>query len=169
MIEDAMQTIARHTGQHCDGYLTPALTHSEHTMDLFAEAGGIYSCDLFQDDQPTPIRVRSGQKFISIPYSMELNDFFAFLVNKIAPKQFTSMIKDSFDRLYAEGVDSGTVMCISLHAYLIGQPHRIRYLEEALEYITGHDNVWLATGREIARHYIDNYYGAVSRHGEESS
>jgi peptidoglycan/xylan/chitin deacetylase (PgdA/CDA1 family) len=161
VIQDAVDTIASHTGQHCDGYLTPALTHSEHTMDLFAEAGGTYSCDLFHDDQPTPIHVRSGKKFVSVPYSMELNDFFAFIVNKQSPRQFADMIKSNFDRLYAEGGDSGTVLCISLHAYLISQPHRLHYLRKALEHIAGHDDVWFATGREIAHHYIDNYYDAA--------
>ena len=39
MIEDAMETIRKHTGQQCAGYLAPALTHTEITMDLFAEAG----------------------------------------------------------------------------------------------------------------------------------
>ena len=57
MIEDSMAAILRHTGQPCAGYLAPALTHTEQTLDLFAEAGGIYTCDLFHDDQPTP---RSG-------------------------------------------------------------------------------------------------------------
>ena len=32
------------------------------------------------------------------------------------------------------------------------------YLAEALEYITGHSDVWVTTGREIAKYYIDNYY-----------
>lgn len=158
MIEDAVGTIAQYTGQRCSGYLTPALTHSERTMDLFAEAGGIYTCDLFHDDQPTPIQVRSGKKFISIPYSMELNDFFAFIVNRYEPSRFADMIKASFDQLYREGAESGTVLCISLHAYLIGQPHRAKVLEEALEYVTGHSDVWITTGREIAEYYIDNHY-----------
>ena len=34
--------------------------------------------------------------------------------------------------------------------------------EEALRYITTHDGVWLATGREIARHFIDHYYDAFA-------
>ena len=154
MIEDTVESIYRHTGQHCAGYLAPALTHSTKTLDLFAEAGGIYTCDLFHDDQPTPVKVRSGKPFISVPYSMELNDFFAFLVNRMTPLQFENMVKASFDRLYEEGQASGTVQCISLHAYLIGQPHRIRSLEAILDYVSGHDDVWLTTGREIAEHYI---------------
>lgn len=156
MIQDAVNAI-RSTGQSCDGYLAPALTHSVHTMDLFAEAGGIYTCDLFHEDRPYPVRVRSGKPFVSMPYSMELNDFFAFIVNKQTPRQFVDMAKASFDRLYSEG---GQVMCLSLHAYLIGQPHRAGYLAELLEYITGHNDVWLATGREIAQHYMDKHYAA---------
>ena len=68
------RTIAEHTGQRCAGYLAPALTHTERTLDLFSEAGGLYTCDLFHDDQPTPVKVRSGKPFVSVPYSLELND-----------------------------------------------------------------------------------------------
>ena len=37
-------------------------------------------------------------------------------------------------------------------------PHRLRAFEEALEYITGHSDVWVTTGREIARYFLDHYY-----------
>ena len=33
---------------------------------------------------------------------------------------------------------------------------------EALEYITGHDDVWVTTGREIADHYLENHYDTVA-------
>ncbi len=166
MITDSMETIYKHSGQKCAGYLAPALSHSESTLDLFAEVGtelfgdegGIYTCDLFHDDQPTPVHLRSGKKFISVPYSLEMNDTIAFVVNKIEPRRYGQMLKDNFDRLYAEGEDSGTVMCIPTHNYQVACPHRMRVFEEALEYITGHDDVWVTTGREIAEYYIDNYY-----------
>ncbi len=161
MIEDAVETIHRHTGQRCAGYLAPALTHTDITLDLFAEAGGIYTCDLFHDDQPTPVHVRSGKPFVSVPYSLELNDTIVYVVNKIEPRRYGAMIKSAFDRLYAEGAESGTVMCVPLHAYQVGHPHRLRAFEEALEYITGHSDVWITTGREIAEHYIEHHYQAA--------
>jgi len=161
MIEHAMSLIAEHTGQHCDGYLAPALSHSAHTIDLFAEAGGIYTCDLFHDDQPTPVHVRSGQRFVSVPYSLELNDTIVYVTHKIEPRRYGQMIKDAFDRLYAEGEHSGTVMCIPLHAYQVSHPHRLAAFQDALDYICGHDRVWKTTGREIARHYLDHYYDAA--------
>lgn len=162
MIEDAMQSILKHTGKPCAGYLAPALTHTEHTMDLFAEAGGIYTCDLFHDDQPTPVRVRSGKRFISVPYSLEMNDTIAYVVNRIEPRRYGEMLKANFDRLYAEGANNPVVMCIPLHAYQVSHPHRLRAFEEALEYITGHSDVWVTTGREIAEHFLEHHYDAAA-------
>jgi hypothetical protein len=49
-----------------------------------------------------------------------------------------------------------------LHPFLIGQPHRIKQFEAALEYITSFDKVWFATGREIAGHFITHYYDAFA-------
>ena len=158
MIEESIALIARHTGQHCDGYLAPALSHSNATIDLFAEAGGKYTCDLFHDDQPTPVRTRSGQRFVSVPYSLELNDTITYVVNKIEPRRYGQMIKDAFDRLYEEGAESGTVMCVPLHAYQVSHPHRLRAFEDAMEYISKHSGVWKTTGREIAAHYLEHHY-----------
>ena len=153
-----MRTIAKHTGQRCAGYLAPALTHTERTLDLFSEAGGLYTCDLFHDDQPTPVKVRSGKPFVSVPYSLELNDTIAYVVNRMPPRRYGDIIKQAFDRLYLEGERGGTVMCVPLHAYQVAHPHRIRAFEEALAHIVGHSEVWLATGREIAEYYIEHCY-----------
>ncbi len=168
MIRDSMETIHRHTGQQCAGYLAPALSHSELTLDLFAEvgselfgdAGGIYTCDLFHDDQPTPIHLRSGKRFVSVPYSLEMNDTIAYVVNKVTPRHYGQMLRDCFDRLYAEGEQSGTVMCIPTHNYQVSCPHRLRAFDQALEYITAHSDVWITTGREIAQYYLEHCYDA---------
>lgn len=156
MIRESMAIIEACTGSKPAGYLAPALSHSELTLDLFAELGGVYTCDLFHDDQPTPVRVRGGQRFISLPYSLEMNDTIAYVVNKVEPRRYGQMLMDCFDRLYAEGAESGTVMCIPTHNYQVSCPHRLKAFEEALEYITGHSEVWVATGREIAEYYLEH-------------
>ena len=38
------------------------------------------------------------------------------------------------------------------------QGHRLQAFDDALKYITGHDDVWVTTGREIADYYLANYY-----------
>jgi peptidoglycan/xylan/chitin deacetylase (PgdA/CDA1 family) len=157
VIRDSIDTIRQASGQKLDGWLAPALTYTERTLDLVAEMGLTYVCDLFHDDQPGPVKVKSG-RLASIPYSLEMNDVIAYNVNLVSPRHYGQIIRRQFDRLYAEGEESGTVMCIPLHPYLIGQPYRLKAFEDALAYITGHDRVWRATGREIARHFLDNNF-----------
>ena len=99
-----------------------------------------------------------------------MNDTIAFAVNKVEPRRYTQMLKDNFDQLYKEGASSGTVMCIPTHNYQISCPHRIKAFEEALEYITGHPDVWVTTGREIATYYLENYYDdAIAAMGGQKS
>lgn len=177
MIKDSIESIYKHTEQKCAGYLAPALSHSDYTIDLFAEVGselfgddaGFYTCDLFHDDQPTPITTRSGKRFVSIPYSLEMNDTIAYVVNKVEPREYGRMIKTNFDRLYQEGEESGTVMCIPTHNYQVSCPHRLKAFEEALEYITGHPDVWLTTGREIADCFRKNHFEQSVRDIEQKS
>ena len=162
MIKDSIKTIKDATGQRVRGYLAPALTHSEHTIELLAENNIWYSCDLFQDDQPQPLHTKMKSKLISMPYSLEVNDHYAFNVYGQSAGQYADLLKRHFDQLLCEGDDSGTVMCIPLHAYLIGRAHRIGPFAEVLDYITGHkDEVWVTTAAEIADHYRKNCYDAA--------
>ena len=153
---DSIEVLRRHTGKQLKGMLGPACSVTERTPDLMAEAGLIYHTDWMHDDQPVPIKVRSG-KLVSVPYSVELNDA-ALFRHHFEGDYFVRICKDQFDRLYEEGAKSGRVMCIGLHPHLIGQPHRIKYLEEALKYVMSHAGVWQTTADEIAEYYIDNYY-----------
>ena len=158
VIEDSIRSVEQATGQRIRGYLAPALTHTEKTMELLAEYGFWYTCDLFQDDQPQPLKVRAG-KLISMPYSLEINDTITYGTYMQSPRAYADVLMRHFDQLLAEGEESGTVMCIPLHAYQVGHPHRIGPFQEALRYITSHrDDIWVTTAKEIAEFYNANYY-----------
>lgn len=158
VIEDSIRTIQEATGQRIRGYLAPALTHTERTFDLLGEYDFWYTCDLFQDDQPQPIKTRQG-RVVSMPYSLEVNDVITYGQQGMDPWRYADVLKRHFDQLLAEGEESGTVMCIPLHAYLVGQPHRIGPFEEALKHIAAHaDDVWITTAAEIAGHYRETFW-----------
>lgn len=160
VIRENRETILRASGQSMDGWLTPAISNDETTQHILAEEGILYTLDLLHDDQPTPVVTRSGNRLVSIPYSLEVNDVPLFVMRNTPPERYAALCKAQFDALYEEGAETGTVMCLPIHPYLVGQPHRIAALEDVLRHVTGHDKVWLATGREIARHYIDNHLAA---------
>ena len=56
------------------------------------------------------------------------------------------MICDQFDVLYEDGAKSGRVMSICLHPFLIGHPHRSKYLDKALAHIRSRQEVWVTRG-----------------------
>jgi allantoinase len=156
-IRTVVEMIGEHTGKPPRGWLGPGLGETYRTPELLAEAGVEYVCDWTADDQPFPLRVKTG-RLISVPYSQELNDIPAFLIRSYLPEQFCQTICDQFDVLYAVGEQSGRVMSIALHPYLMGQPFRAKWLDRALDYITRHKDVWLTTGGEIADWYYQHYY-----------
>ena len=161
---DSIATLRRHTGKQLKGMLGPAMSNTARTPDLMAEAGLIYHADWMHDDQPVPIRVKTG-RMISVPYSIEVNDSSLF-GHHYEGEYFAKIGKAQFDRLYREGEESGRSMCIALHPHQIGQPHRIRYLDEMLGYVMSHEGVWQATADEIAEHYMANYYDGMMAHLE---
>ena len=136
-------------GRKMHGWLGPGLTETFNTPDLLKESGVEYVADWVNDD--LPYRFNNG--LYSIPYSIELNDMPLFNNPSISIDDFKRRICDSFDVLYAEGAANGRVLGIALHPFLIGAAHRIKYLDEALQYIAGHEKVWFATGDEIIKAY----------------
>ena len=159
---ECIETLRRETGLELKGMLGPAVSNTVATPDLMAEAGLVYHTDWLHDDQPVPIRVSSG-RLVSVPYSIELNDTPVYNHHYEAD-YFARICIDQFDRLYEEGADSGRVMCIALHPYATGAPHRVRYLDQVLEHIMSHDGVWQTTADEIAEHFIANYYDDFVAH-----
>ena len=157
VIRQVREEIAEATGKAPRGWLGPALAETFDTPDHLSAVGFDYLCDWGFDDQPVPMRVKTG-RMLAVPYEQGLNDINFFLRSNHTPAEYVRQVSDQFDVLYREGERNGTVLCIPLHPFIIGVPLRIKYLDLALEYICGHDGVWLTTGGEIADWYYQHYY-----------
>jgi allantoinase len=157
-IQTVIELVKKYTGKMISGWLGPALTTTPNTPHLLAEAGVKYWADMFHDDEPTDIAVRSG-KLISLPYSFEINSGVALGGQAQTGEAFGRMITDQFDVLYEEGRTAPKVMAICLHPFAVTAPSRAKYLRRALEHILGHSGVWQATAGDIANWYYANYHG----------
>jgi len=153
-LKEVVETIAAATGQKINGWLGPALTETFETPRLLRELGLSYLLDWCADDQPFALNV-SGM--MSVPYSIEINDITMCVGKSQSGEDFSRMIIDQFDQLYKDSEQSGRVMALCLHPFVSNQPHRQKYLERALEYVSRHDGVWLSTSDEIAAYYTANY------------
>jgi allantoinase len=135
---------------------------SPNTRRLLVEHGGfLYDSDSYADDLPYWVSVPSGASptpHLIVPYALDSNDMrFAALQGFNSGTQFFDYLKDSFDTLYREGdpvgLDSPKMLSIGLHARLCGRPGRIAALERFLDYVGGHDRVWICRRIDIARHW----------------
>ena len=151
LITDIVETIEAATGRRPRGWLGPGLTETFQTPTLLAELGLRYVLDWTNDDQPYRLNVRG---MLSVPYSVELNDLNVFISRGMSGPDFVELVRDQLDQLYADSADSGRVMALALHPFVIGQPFRHKYLLQALQYVANHPGVWLTTSDEIAEHYI---------------
>jgi peptidoglycan/xylan/chitin deacetylase (PgdA/CDA1 family) len=158
VIGDTLARIEAATGARPRGWLGPGLAETVRTPDLLREAGLSYVADWVNDDQPYAMDTAHGALY-AIPYTLELNDKRIIEARGASGRDFYAAIVDQFDTLYQEGADSGRVMAIALHPYLMGVPHRIRYLDEGLAYIHRHEHVWWATGAEIVDAYRQHCEG----------
>jgi len=152
LIRQVTDAIGRHEGKPPAGWLGPWIAQSHATPDLLQESGYTYLLDWCHDDQPTWLRTRAG-KLLSVPYPQELNDIPAIAVRRAGADAFADMIVDNFDEMLAQSSAQPLVMGIALHAYIVGQPFRLRQLRRALRHIARHrDTAWLTTAGAIAAH-----------------
>lgn len=153
VVFSTFERIEHATGRRPKGWLSSGLQESWQTLDYLVEAGASYVADWVNDDQPYVMNV-GGKRLCSIPYSTEINDLPQIIRAGRSSDEFELMIRRQFDTLYREGAQSGRVMAICLHPFVIGVPHRIGALDSALAYILRHEGVWCATGSEIIEHYL---------------
>jgi peptidoglycan/xylan/chitin deacetylase (PgdA/CDA1 family) len=146
------------SGQSPAGWLSPWISESLHTPDLLAETGYGYTLNWCHDDQPLPMRTRSGQALWAVPYPQELNDIPMIIARQMDGKDFAQMIIDQLDEMLDQTrspTSAPLVLGIALHPYIVGQPYRLRHLRRALQHVAAardRGEVWMSTPGEIFRH-----------------
>ena len=145
----------QHSGVAPEGWLSPWISESPVTPDLLVETGYRYTLNWCHDDQPVPMRTRSGERLWSVPYPQELNDIPMIIGRQMDARDFARMIGDQFIEMLEQSRTQPLVMGIALHPYLMGQPYRLRHLREALTPIAAardSGQVWITTPGAICHH-----------------
>jgi allantoinase len=164
-MQEAVQIIRELTGAAPLGWYTGR--DSPNTRRLVAEHGGFrYDADHYGDDLPfwqpvdyvdaAGVAVREPR--LVVPYTLDTNDMrFAAMQGFNSGTQFFDYLKDAFDVLYQEGDPDGLnqpkMLSIGLHCRIVGRPARAAALARFLDYVQGHDKVWITRRIDIAEHW----------------
>jgi putative urate catabolism protein len=151
-LHQAIDVHTRVTGSRPLGWYTGRC--SANTRRLVVEDGGfLYDADSYADDLPYWV-TDYGKPHLVIPYTLDANDMrFATNQGFNSGEQFFTYLKDSFDILYAEGDIAPKMLSVGLHCRLVGRPGRAAALARFLEYVLGHERVWLCRRLDIAHHW----------------
>ncbi len=155
LIASCRDRILHESGVAPSGWLSPWISESPVTSDLLAEAGYRYTLNWCHDDQPMPMRTRSGADFWSVPYPQELNDVPMIVARQMDGKDFAQMIIDNLDEMMRQARRQPLVMGLALHPYIVGQPYRLLHLRKALERIAAArdaNQIWMTTPGAICAH-----------------
>ncbi len=154
-IRESLDALTRATGEAPAGWMGPEYGESERTPRLLGEAGVRYLCDWANDEQPYPLKVPSGELF-ALPVMLELDDVIAMAHRKVTVDRYATMLRETFDVMYHDGSENARSLVLSLHPWMIGQPFRIGFLDEALAHMLRRQGVWPASGSEVVDWYRNN-------------
>jgi peptidoglycan/xylan/chitin deacetylase (PgdA/CDA1 family) len=152
-VGEVASQIAAATGTRPSGWASPWIAETLHTPDILGELGFTYVLDWCMDDQPVWLKTRD-RPLLSVPYSQEINDSSTIIGRQASATDFCQMIIDQFDEMRETPGEEPLVMSVITHAFISGQPFRLRALRRALQHISNHAaDVWITQPGEIARHY----------------
>jgi len=155
-LQKAIDIHTRVTGDRPLGWYLGRVSPNTHR--LVAEEGGfLYNADSYADDLPYWDH-NYHEPQLMVPYTLDANDMrFATAQGFNCGDQFFSYLRDTFDTLYAEGLDTPKMMSVGLHCRLVGRPGRLASLTRFLDHVQCHDKVWVCSRVDIAKHWREHH------------
>ena len=161
IIEKTQKIFKDLIGHEVTGFRTPSGDWAKNTPKLLYERGFRYSSSMRGDDRPYRTVIDGEETdFIEIPTKWEVDDYVAMAYHMYPAEpagqdRISSyrLVEDNFMREFKGHYREGLCISYMNHPQVIGCPGKIQILDHLLKYITSKEDVWVATGTEIADWY----------------
>ena len=152
LIGEAVTRVERCVGARPKGWVSQDYAASIRLPALLRELGLSYVADWPTDEQP--YFLGEGTGLVSIPNYSEWDDMRLLWDRRLQMPRYPEILCEAFDRLYEDGKSSGRFFSLNIHPWLLGAPHRIKYLEAVVEHVASRSELWWATTAEVADHFV---------------
>jgi peptidoglycan/xylan/chitin deacetylase (PgdA/CDA1 family) len=156
-VDRGLDTLKRRLGVVPAGYRAPSGESCEELRVLLKQRGLLYSSSWRDDVRPYRHVLADGSPgLIELPVTMSYDDWLYGLSHRYSPRPLAprehvlSIWQDELEETRAWG---GMVTTV-LHPQCSGRPMRLKLLREFLQHAKSLGDVWIATGREIADHFV---------------
>lgn len=148
-----IEAIKKAVGVAPTGYRAPFGEPSINIIRLLTARGFLYDSSLQDDIVPYRLKVPgAGEAMIELPWHRSTAD--APYIVPPRPSFTNDHILTIWKAEFTEAYKAGGYVNMLMHPEAVGRPSRILLLREFLEFVQGHDDVWIATCGEIARHSL---------------
>ena len=159
VLDRGLDALERVAGVRPLGYRAPMWETTYATAELLLDRGFLYDSSLMDCDVPYELAespAPGARSIVEIPVSWSLDDWeqFAYVPDLFGsgliedPSKALSMWRAELEAQRAEGC----CFTITFHPFLSGRLSRLRALEQLIETMTSHPDLWLTTAGEVARH-----------------
>ncbi|MGZ5260582.1 MAG: polysaccharide deacetylase family protein, partial [Burkholderiales bacterium] len=131
----SIDALRKATGKAPGGWLSPEHSQSTRTPKILAEMGVRYCCDLPNDEQPYRLHTPSGELF-ALPCMIEIGDTVGHYNRKLPLQRWVQMVNETVEVMCEDASETGLLLAFRLHPWCVGQPYRIKYLEEIVSAMT---------------------------------
>ncbi len=141
-------------GTEVRGYRAPSWDISTNTLRLLHEHGFIYSSNLMDDIHPYR---HADSSVVEVPVHWTLDDAAHFWFAEASWTKTiatTAAVRTVWEEEFLGIRKMGGACVFAIHPQIIGRPGRLTFLDEFMAFVTSHDDVWIATAREIATRFL---------------
>lgn len=149
-VQRSLAALREASGQAVRGWLSPGKLQSARTPELLKAEGIDYFADWVNDELPYRFHTAHGDLW-NLPLATEIEDRFVVMDTLHSEASWAEQVIDAFELLLAEARETGAgrLLTLSLHPWVMGQPHRIRHLERVLAHLAASSEIWQVSPSRI--------------------
>jgi hypothetical protein len=124
------------------------------TPEILKRCGVEFTHDWLLDDLPCWMTTSEGP-LLCLPYTWEINDVPMWAVQGQSSDDLVKRLSATLAVLEREFEQNPRVLSIGLHPHIVGVPHRLYYLEKALDLLMSRTDTIFVTSSEIADWFVE--------------
>ena len=165
-IDKTFYSMQRVLGVTPIGYRAPSGENYDALLGYLRDRGIVYSSSFRDDIRPYRHRLRDGSEGpVELPVNMSFDDWLYGLSQRFSPRPMFP--KEHVLSIWNDELDQtrewGGLVSMVMHPQVTGRPMRLGILRHFLSRARGYGDVWIATGREIAEHFLEHEQAAKRR------
>jgi peptidoglycan/xylan/chitin deacetylase (PgdA/CDA1 family) len=139
------------------GYRAPSGENYDELLGYLRDRGILYSSSFRDDISPYRHKLRDGSAGpVELPVNMSFDDWLYGLSQRFSPRPMFP--KEHVLSIWNGELDQtrewGGLVSMVMHPQVTGRPMRLGIMRDFLARARGYGDVWIATGKEIAEHFL---------------